>query len=107
MKLLTKALLKKLPKLYSQEKVKALEAIAYAHFFTPDAAWDWWATEFDGEDTFFGFVIGLDAEMGYFSLSELQAAKRSLGLKIERDRHFKPTMLKNIKRIVDLNIYQD
>ena len=38
MKLLTKALLRKLPPLDSQEE-KGLEAVAWVKFFTPDSGW--------------------------------------------------------------------
>ena len=55
MKLLTKEILEKLPKLYTQEE-KGLEAVAIVKFFTPDSNWTWYATEFDGDDLFFGLV---------------------------------------------------
>ena len=95
MKLLTKEVLRKLPKLYSQES-KGLEAIAVVKFFTPDSSWTWYATEFDGKDTFFGLVDGFEKELGYFSLSELQSVRGKLGLPIERDRYFQPTKLKEL-----------
>ena len=57
-------------------------------FFTPDSNWTWYATEFDGEDTFFGLVCGHETALGYFSLRELQSVKGPLGLKIERDRYY-------------------
>lgn len=46
---------------------------------------------------FFGFVIGLAAELGYFSLSELEEVRGPLGLPIERDEHFKPKTLQELK----------
>ena len=95
MKLLTKEVLRKLPKLYSQES-KGLEAIAVVKFFTPDSSWTWYATEFDGKDTFFGLVDGFEKELGYFSLSELQSVRGKLGLPIERDMYFHPTKLKEL-----------
>ena len=95
MKLLTKAILKKLPKLYSQEE-KGLEAIVVVKFFTPDGGWTWYVTEFDGDDTFFGLVDGFEKELGYFSLSELQGARGKLGLPIERDLYFDPVPLKEL-----------
>ena len=82
----------KLPKLYTQEE-KGLEAQAVVKFFTPDSNWTWYATEFDGEDLFFGLVAGFETELGYFSLSELQGAKGPLGLAIERDLYFEPKSL--------------
>ena len=87
MKLMTEEIRKKLPPLYSQES-KGGKAVAVVKFFTPDGSWTWYATEFDGEDTFFGLVRGLEMELGYFSLRELESTRGRLGLKIERDRYF-------------------
>ncbi len=95
MKLLTKEILEKLPKLYSQEE-KGLEAVAIVKFFTPDSNWTWYATEFDGEDLFFGLVEGFEKEIGHFRLSELQSVKGALGLPIERDMFFKPKTLNEL-----------
>jgi len=95
MELLTKEILKKLPKIYSQEN-KGLNAVAVVKFFTPDSNWTWYATEFDGEDLFFGLVDGFEKELGYFSLSELKSVKGALGLPIERDIYFKPKTLKEL-----------
>lgn len=92
MQLLTKAIRKQLPKLYAQDG-KGQQAIAYAKFFTPDANWTWYATEFDGEDQFFGLVDGFDRELGYFTLSDLEKLRGGLGLPVERDRYFTPTPL--------------
>jgi hypothetical protein len=49
--------------------------------------------EFDGEDIFWGLVIGLVKEYGSFSLSELQSIRGKLGLPVERDLYFTPTSL--------------
>jgi hypothetical protein len=57
----------KLPLLYSGEE-QGLDALAQVKFFTPDAQWSWYASEFDSEDIFFGLVNGLDLEFGYFSV---------------------------------------
>lgn len=84
-----------LPPLYSGEE-KGLGALVQVKFFTPDAQWTWYASEFDGEDIFFGLVIGLEIELGYFSLSELKSVKGPLGLLIERDLHFKSKALQEL-----------
>ena len=55
------------------------------------------ASEFDGEDIFFGLVIGMEMELGYFSLSELESVRGSLGLPIERDLYFKPKTLQELR----------
>jgi len=95
MKLLTKELRKKLPPLYSQDG-KGGKAIAYVKFFTPDSGFTFWATEYDGEDTFFGLVDGHFKELGYFSLSELESVNGPMGLPIERDLYWKPKTLEEI-----------
>ena len=92
MKLINEEIKNKLPKLFEQDN-KGLNAIAYLKFFTPDFNWTWYATEFDGEDTFFGLVDGLCKELGYFSLSELESVRGPFGLKIERDLYFKLTKI--------------
>lgn len=95
MMLLTKQLRRQLPKLYEQEE-KGLDAIVYAKFFMVDAHWTWYATEFDGEDIFFGFVRGDFPELGYFSLSELEQIRGRLGLPVERDRYFRAKPLREV-----------
>jgi hypothetical protein len=95
MKLLTQELLQKIPPLYAQDG-KGGQAIAYTKYFTPDSNWTFWATEYDGKDTFFGLVDGHCKELGYFSLSELEEVTGPMGLPIERDLHFKPQTLKDI-----------
>lgn len=95
MKLLTDEIRKTLPPLYSQEKLEG-KAVAYVKFFTPDSNWTWWATEFDGEDTFFGLVEGFCKDLGYFSLSELESIHGPYGLAIERDLYWKPKTLEEI-----------
>ena len=87
MKLLTKQIRKELPSLYSQEPL-GLDAKVIVKFFTPWTNWTWYATEFDGEDRFFGLVCGHEKELGYFSLTELESISGPAGLKIERDMYF-------------------
>jgi hypothetical protein len=99
MKLLTQEIKKSLPPLYSTDG-QGGEAIARVKFFTPDSNWTWYATEFDGNDTFFGLVDGTFLEKGYFTLSELESARGPWGLRVERDLHFEPTAL------VDLEVGQ-
>jgi hypothetical protein len=95
MKLLTEEIRKQLPPLYSQDG-KGGKAIAYAKFFSPSSNWTFYATEFDGEDTFFGLVEGFEKELGYFSLSELESVRGPMGLPIERDLYWQPKMLEEI-----------
>lgn len=93
--LLTEQIKRKLPHLYECEK-QGLNAVAQVKFFTPDSNWTWYATEYDGEDVFFGLVVGHETELGYFSLSELLSVRGPLGLPIERDLYFIPKSLKDL-----------
>jgi Protein of unknown function (DUF2958) len=111
MKLLTKALLEKLPALYSQENNP--DPMVVCKFFTPDAGWTWYAIEGSPVDAngyydtdkekvdflFFGLVSGIEVELGYFSLSELTSIRGKFGLPVERDRYFEPTRLSAIKTL--------
>lgn len=94
-RLLTKELRRRLPPLYAQE-AKGRDAVVYVKFFTPDSSWTWYATEFDGEDLFFGLACGFEKELGYFSLSELESARGPMGLPIERDLYWEPKTLAEI-----------
>jgi Protein of unknown function (DUF2958) len=96
-KLLTQEIRKQLPELYSQEHEP--DPLVICKFFTPDSNWSWFAIEFDGEDLFFGWIVGFEKELGYFSLNEMTAARGPLGLPIERDSHFTPTRLSEIKKL--------
>ena len=96
MKLITKTIAKQIPALYQQDG-KGDDAIAYVKLFTPDSNWTWYITEMNPETgECFGLVDGLERELGYFSLPELEAVKGPLGLPIERDRFFDPTPINQI-----------
>jgi hypothetical protein len=73
-------------------------AVAQVKFFSIANDWRWFATEFDGVDTFFGLVQGFENELGYFSLSELQSVKWMGVPAIERDLSFQPQPLIVIKQ---------
>ena len=87
-----------LPGLYSGEEY-GLEAKSLVKFFTPDSNWTWYASEFDGEDIFFGLVSGFEVELGYFSYSELKSVRGPMGLPIERDLHFQPLSLQELMKL--------
>ncbi len=104
MKLLDDELRARLPPLYSQEAED--EPTVYAKFFLPGTGWTWYVTEGSPEDQdflFFGFVVGLDSEFGYFLLSELEAARSPLlGLAVERDLTFREGRLTDVVPAPDL-----
>lgn len=97
MQLLTKKLRDSFPPLYSTESEIDPEVIC--KFYLSGTNWQWFAIEFDGLDTFYGFVKGYFPELGYFSLSELEKLKGPLGLRVERDIYFKPQPLSKIKGV--------
>ena len=96
----------KLPALYSGENL-GLMAVAIVKFFSPDSGWIWYASEFDGDDTFFGLVDGYETELGYFSLSELESVRGPFGLPIERDLRFVPQTLKEINEMHKKDRYKE
>ncbi len=111
MQLLTKELKVKLPPLYSQDRNP--DPLVVCKFFTPDSNWTWYAYEGSPVDEegyydtnkekvdflFFGLVVGLDVELGYFSLAELQSVHGALGLPVERDCWFLPKPLSEVRKL--------
>jgi hypothetical protein len=98
MKLMTKEIQKKFEtKTLGSTDGQGDKAEVVVKFFTPWANWTWYATEFDGEDLFFGLVDGFEKELGYFRLSELESLTGPFGLKIERDLHFDNRTLADVR----------
>ena len=97
MKLMTKELRRTIPSLYTTEN--APDPMVHAKFFTPDSSWSWYVLEFDGEDLFFGLVVGHETELGYFSLAELKSVRGPLGLPIERDMYFESQSLSKVRAL--------
>lgn len=96
MKLLDEETRALLPPLYTSEN--ETDPLARVKFFTPWTSWTWYAIEFDGKDLFFGLVDGLECELGYFSLKELESVRGPGGLRIERDLYFTPTPISKLER---------
>ncbi|MCT7521153.1 DUF2958 domain-containing protein [Aliarcobacter cryaerophilus] len=96
-KLLPLSKIKTIPNLYETENQE--EKICYVKLFLPNSNWTWYIIEIDKQDnnTCFGFVDGLEQELGYFTLRELENLKGLFGLKVELDTSFKPTKLSEIK----------
>lgn len=89
-----------IPTLYETEDTK--DPLCHIKLFTPDSNWTWYVIELFKEDmdTCYGYVQGLENELGYFSLKELRTIKGFLGLAVERDVFFKPTSLSQIKKSI-------
>lgn len=90
MKLLTKELRKKLPPFSTNNDKKAEDIQIIVKFFHAYSDWGWYAIEGEpkGDDfVFYGYVRGIENELGDFSLSELKSIKIQ-GISIERDMYF-------------------
>jgi hypothetical protein len=103
MKLMTREIECILPPLYHFETTQT-PPIATVKFFDPTGSWSWYVAEGkkqdDGDWLFWGAVDGIEFEVGYFTLFELQHAKDGCkglqALPIERDLHFTPAPLKEL-----------
>ena len=107
MQLLTDELLQKLQAQdpYHQtgpgRELRPDEELVILKLFTPDANWTWYAVsaskdEDTGDVQFFGLVDGLEMELGYFWLSEVEQVRGSLGLPVERDLYWEPKPLNKL-----------
>lgn len=95
MKLITREIAARLPKLYETEGMPLPEKVAHAKLFHPASNWTWYVIEYDGENTCFGLVVGHETEFGYFSLRELSDVE-FYGLQVERDMYFQPTQVQDL-----------
>jgi len=109
MELLTQELKERLPPLYSQEHIK--DPMVMCKFFHPFSNMTWYAYEGSPVDAdgyydtdnekvdflFFGWIHSDQPELGYFSLNEMQEV-HVMGLGIERDEHFTPMRLSDVKK---------
>jgi len=91
--------LKNIPRLYETETIETDDKIVYAHFFIGGS--DWYAMEFDGDDTFFGYAVlngdTQNAELGYFLLSELSEINIK-GFEVDRDLYWEPKKFSEVRR---------
>ena len=93
--LMTKELEKIIPEMYSDENTRLEDKTIYAKYFIH--GWTWWILEYSKKDKlFFAYVQGLESELGYVSLDELEDLEVN-GLRVERDIHFTPTKYSEIE----------
>ena len=96
-KLIPDEILSSIPDLYQTED--SLNLMCHVKLFTPDSNWSWFIIEYSTDtNTCYGYVQGLDSELGYFQLSELESVRGPLGLAVERDLSFTPTPFATIKK---------
>jgi len=76
-----------------QEGIK--DPIVFALYMVPLSGWTWFVTEgkaIKDDFLFFGYVIGLEREWGYFCLSELESVDVA-GVTVCRDEDHQPKPL--------------
>jgi len=106
MKLITKAIEKAAPALYSKEEQPLGDRTVVAKFFDPTGRYTFYMIEYDPEQRLaFGWVVsplGSDCdELGYVSIDELEEIKGAFGLGIERDRHFSPKPFRDVAHTLE------
>lgn len=93
--------LSSIPALYATEGQPVKDKIVFLHFFI--AGCDWFAMEFNGNDTFFGFaILNQDfemAEFGYFSFTELKSIKLNGRLEVDCDLYWEPRPAREVELI--------
>ena len=86
-----------IPPLYATENDP--DPIAQVKWFTPDSSWTWYVLEYDPHERLcFGWVEGLEKELGYFALAEIEHIRGPMGLPVERDLYWSPTPLSELQR---------
>ena len=95
--------LRKIPALYSTDRIPLKEKRIYMHFFLGGC--DWYIAEYDPEEQiFFGFAILNNdydmAEWGNISFKELCELRVSF-LEVDRDLHFTPCKAIEVEKICE------
>ncbi|MBT6340285.1 MAG: DUF2958 domain-containing protein [Desulfobacula sp.] len=99
----SKERLDKVPRLNETQEISLKEKMIHLHFFLGDC--DWFVSEFDGQDKFFGFVcLNGDLEMaewGYFGFADLKSIRIGQGFEVdcEIERFWKVRSAKEIDLI--------
>jgi len=72
------------------------DPIIWFKFFHPLSSWSWYLTEYDPDERLaFGLVAGLETEIGYFSVEELESLEVR-GLKVEREIWTRPAPIRSL-----------
>lgn len=94
--------LEEMPQIYETDGSSLHEKILYVKYFLQGTGWTWFGAEWDREDGFFGLVVGLEKEWGYFYLDQLKTLRVApLYLPIERDLYFTPKKANELKKGTD------
>lgn len=103
----TEERLNQIPRLYETDHIKLGDKLVYLHFFIFGS--DWYITEYDGSDLFFGYAIlhgdHQNAEWGYMSFSELKELQvNGIEIDCELECHWTVRQAREIKQI---KIYEE
>jgi hypothetical protein len=94
--------LARIPRLYETENIPLKDKPIHLHCFIGGC--DWFISEYDGEDLFFGYVILNNdvylAEWGYASLAELKSLNIPPGFDIDCEIYDPPRAASEIKKIL-------
>ena len=88
--LMSKEIQDLLPPLYTRENDDPESVIVPVKWFHPSSNWTWYAIEMNPDGTCFGLVKGLETELGYWQISELEQVSARMPFPIERDLHWNP-----------------
>lgn len=109
MKLFNKEIEKRLPALYSSEEIPIGQKTIICKFFALGSNYTWYAIEGErqenGDYLFFGLIDGIELELGYFTLSQLENLMWNGIPRVERDLHFKSVKVVDVcnkNNIVDV-----
>ena len=92
--------LSKLPRLYQTKNIPLKDKPIHFHFFIGGC--DWFISEYDGEDLFFGYAIIGDSrfgEWGYISFEELKRIKVPPGIEVDCEFFDPPLKASEIEEI--------
>jgi hypothetical protein len=93
--------LSSIPRLYETEGISLKDKLIHLHFFIGGC--DWFISEYDGEDLFWGYAILNNdyemAEWGYNSFEELKKIRIPPGIEIDCEIITPPRKASQIDRI--------
>jgi hypothetical protein len=73
-----------------------IDALAPVKFYLADDEQAWYATAFDGQDTFMGLIVNQEIQLGSFSLTDLHRKRGRLGISVGRDPDYIPQTLRQL-----------
>ncbi|MHB8629596.1 MAG: hypothetical protein ACYDBJ_24245 [Aggregatilineales bacterium] len=77
----------------------ALDTFASVCYDLPHTDWVWYATGFDGKDTFYGLVVENTIACATFSLTDLARLRGPYGSSVQQDYDFEPLTLGELKAL--------